>query len=302
MSLTVVPADSGGAVPGVPAAVPAAAISRWANLRSVLAVALRSPSFDVGLVIIVFWIVDALAWHLFVPYNPLSQTGFMLQHPSAAHWLGVDSSGRDVLSRVLAGASTVLAIAPVGTLIGLVLGTIIGLVSGYYRGAADAIVMRVVDALLAIPAIILAALALSLLGTSEFGVALLIGVIFTPVVARTVRSAVLAQRDTEYVAAARLRGESGLYIMVAEILPNVTAPIIVEATVRLGYAIFLAATLSFLSLGIQPPSPDWGLTIATERTFISVQPWIVLGPAIALGTLVVSVSLVSDGLRKALDS
>lgn len=277
-------------------------VSRWAGLRPALAAALRSPSVVAGLVILLFWIVDALAWHLLAPYSPLAQTGAALTKPSAAHLLGTDSSGRDILARVLAGASSVLAVAPVGTAIGVLGGTVAGLVTGYYRGVADTLIMRVVDALLALPAIILAALALSLLGRSQFAVALLIGVIFTPVVARTVRSAVLAQRDAEYVAAARLRGESGLYIMAAEILPNVTAPILVETTVRLGYAIFMAATLSFLSLGIQPPSPDWGLTIATERTFISVQPPAVLAPAIALGTLVVSVSLISDGLRKALES
>jgi peptide/nickel transport system permease protein len=293
------PVDAAG-IPLVTA--PAAGGSRWANTRSVLAVALRSPSFVVALVILAFWIIDALAWHLFAPYSPLAQTGAALAKPSGAHLLGTDSSGRDILARVLAGASSVLAIAPVGTAIGVLFGTAVGLVTGYYRGVADTLIMRAVDALLALPAIILAALALSLLGTSEFAVALLIGVIFTPVVARTVRSAVLTERDAEYVAAARLRGESGLYIMAAEILPNVTAPILVEATVRLGYAIFMAATLSFLSLGIQPPSPDWGLTIATQRTFISVQPPAVLGPAIALGTLVVSVSLVSDGLRKALST
>ncbi|MBO0805293.1 MAG: ABC transporter permease, partial [Nocardiopsaceae bacterium] len=290
-----------GAAPPVTARAPGGA-SRWANLRSVLAVALRSPSFVIALVILAFWIFDALAWHLFAPFDPLAQTGTPLLKPSGGHLLGTDSSGRDILSRVLAGASSVLAVAPVGTAIGIICGTVVGLVTGFYRGVADTLIMRVVDALLALPAIILAALALSLLGTSEFAVALLIGVIFTPVVARTVRSAVLTERDAEYVAAARLRGESGLYIMAAEILPNVTAPILVEATVRLGYAIFMAATLSFLSLGIQPPSPDWGLTIATERTFISVQPWTVLGPAIALGTLVVAVSLVSDGLRKAINS
>jgi peptide/nickel transport system permease protein len=301
MSVTTVPGPGPGAA--APGAVPASASgSRWANLRSVLSAALRTASFDVGLVILLFWIFDALAWQLFAPDNPLAQTGGALIRPTSAHLLGTDSSGRDILSRVLAGASSVLAIAPAGTVIGVVLGTLVGAVSGYYRGAVDTLVMRIVDALLALPPVILAALALSLIGTSEYAVALLIGVLFTPVVARTVRSAVLTERDAEYVAAAKLRGESGPYIMAAEILPNITAPIIVETTVRLGYAIFLAATFSFLSLGIQPPSPDWGLTIATERTFIEVQQWTVLGPAIALATLVVSVSLVSDGLRKALDS
>lgn len=294
---TVVP----GAVPAVTTAAPAGA-SRWANLRSVLSVALRSASFDVGLVILAFWIVDALAWHLFVPFDPLAQGAGNLLPPGGVHALGTDNLGRDVLSRVLAGASSVLTLAPIGTLIGVSLGTVVGLITGYYRGTVDTLVMRIVDALLALPPIILAALALSMLGTSEFAVALLIGVIFTPIVARTVRSAVLTERDTEYVAAARLRGESGAYIMAAEILPNVTAPIIVEATVRFGYAIFIAGTLSFLSLGLQPPSPDWGLTVYIEQNFVQVQPWTVLGPAIALGTLVVSVSLISDGLRKAIDS
>lgn len=294
---TVVP----GTIPPVTTAAPAGA-SRWANLRSVLSVAFRSVAFDVGLVILLFWIIDALAWHLFTPYDPLAQSTTTLLQPGGGHLLGTDNSGRDVLSRVLAGASSVLAVAPVGTIIGVALGTAIGLVTGYYRGVVDTLVMRLVDALLAIPAVILAALALSMIGSSEWGVALLIGVIFTPVVARTVRSAVLTERDAEYVAAAKLRGESGVYIMGAEILPNITAPIIVEGTVRFGYAIFMAATLSFLSLGIQPPSPDWGLTVYTERTFVQVQPWVVLGPAIALATLVVSVSLVSDGLRKAMDS
>jgi peptide/nickel transport system permease protein len=298
MSAAVVP-DPGT---GTDTAAAGARAPRWANLRSTLGVALRTPSFDVGLVVLVFWIFDALAWRLFAPDDPLAQTGGSLVRATSAHLLGTDISGRDILSRVLAGASSVLAIAPAATVIGVLLGTLVGLVSGYYRGVADTLVMRIVDALLALPPVILAALALSLIGTSEYAVALLIGVLFTPVVARTVRSAVLVERDAEYVAAAKLRGESGLYIMAAEILPNITAPIIVEATVRLGYAIFLAATFSFLSLGIQPPSPDWGLTIATERNYIQVQQWTVLAPAIALGTLVVSVSLVSDGLRKALDS
>jgi peptide/nickel transport system permease protein len=126
---------------------------------------------------------------------------------------------------------------------------------------------------------------------------LVIGVVFAPLVARTVRSAVLAERDREYVAAARLRGESGPYIMAAEILPNVSGPIVVEATVRLGYAIFTSATLSFLGLGLSPPSPDWGLSISDGRSYLELAPWIALAPAVALATLVVGVNLVADGLR-----
>jgi peptide/nickel transport system permease protein len=132
-------------------------------------------------------------------------------------------------------------------------------------------------------------------------VILAIGILFAPIVSRTVRAAVLVERDREYVAAAQLRGESGLHVMVFEILPNITGPIAVEATVRLGYAIFTAATLSFLGVGLQIPSPDWGLTVATERVNISLNPWTVLAPAIALGTVVVAVNLIADGLREAIE-
>jgi peptide/nickel transport system permease protein len=205
---------------------------------------------------------------------------------------------RDVFSRTLAGSTSVLEIAPLATLIGVAGGTAVGLVTGYYKGTVDALTMRLVDAFLAFPLVIIAVLVLSLLGTSELTVILLIGLIFTPVVSRTVRSVVLVERDKEYVAAARLRGERGLYIMVAEILPNVTTPIIVESTVRLGYAIFTAATLSFLSLGIQQPSPDWGLTISLGRQYLQIAPWIVLFPALALATLVVAVNLVADSIQQ----
>jgi peptide/nickel transport system permease protein len=129
-------------------------------------------------------------------------------------------------------------------------------------------------------------------------VILVIGIVFTPIVARTVRSAVLVEREQEYVARARLRGEPGVYVMAVEILPNVTGPIVVEATIRLGYAIFTSATLSFLSLGIQQPSPDWGLTISLGRQYLQIAPWIVLFPAAALATLVVSVNLIADGVRQ----
>jgi peptide/nickel transport system permease protein len=273
--------------------------SRGARFLQVLRQLLRSASFDIGLVIVLFWIVDAIFWHAFVPQNPQSLNPLLtLQGPSAAHWFGTDWLGRDVFSRTLAGSTSVLEIAPLATLIGIAGGTAVGLVTGYYKGAVDALTMRLVDAFLAFPLVIIAVLVLSLLGTSELTVIVLIGLIFTPVVSRTVRSVVLVERDKEYVAAARLRGEGGLYIMVAEILPNVTTPIIVESTVRLGYAIFTAATLSFLSLGIQQPSPDWGLTISLGRQYLQIAPWIVLFPALALATLVVGVNLIADSIQQ----
>ena len=224
-----------------------------------------------------------------------------LAPPSAEHWFGTDNLGRDVFSRVLAGATSVLTVAPLGTALGMLGGIAVGLVTGYYRGRVDDVIMRVVDALLAFPLIIIAVLVLSVLGPSKVNVILVIGVVFTPIVARTVRSAVLSEREREYVAAARLRGESGLYIMVSEILPNILSPIAVEATIRLGYAIFTSATLSFLSLGIQEPSPDWGLTISIGRVYLQAAPWMVLFPALALATLVVAVNLVADGLLQAVE-
>ena len=276
--------------------------NRSQNLRDLAVVAASSKTFIDGAAILLFWILMALFWGAVVPYGPqaLDPTA-SLAPPSAEHWFGTDNLGRDVFSRVLAGASSVLTVAPLGTALGMLGGIAVGLVTGYYRGRVDDVVMRVVDALLAFPLIIIAVLVLSVLGPSKVNVILVIGVVFTPIVARTVRSAVLSEREREYVAAARLRGESGLYIMVSEILPNILSPIAVEATIRLGYAIFTSATLSFLSLGIQEPSPDWGLTISIGRVYLQAAPWMVLFPALALATLVVAVNLVADGLLQAVE-
>jgi peptide/nickel transport system permease protein len=202
----------------------------------------------------------------------------------------------------MAGASSVLLIAPAATGLGLVGGITLGLVTGYYRGIVDDVIMRLVDALLAFPLIIIALLVLSLLGHSVVNDILVIGIVFTPLIARTVRAAVLSEREQEYVASAKLLGEPGFVVMFREILPNVLGPIAVEGTVRLGYAIFAIATLSYLNLGIGQPSPDWGLTISLGRNFLQVAPWIVLFPALALATLVVSINLLADGLKAVLEA
>lgn len=287
--------QEGGRAPG-----PRTRGERAAELAGSL---VRSPIFMAGAVVLAFWIFDAIAWRLIVPYDPQALgVGSTLVGPSTTHLLGTDNLGRDVLSRALAGASTVLSIGPASTALGVTGGVVVGLVTGYYRGLVDDLSMRIVDALLAFPLIIIAVLVLALLGSNEVNVIVVIGIFFIPLVARTVRSAVLAERDLEYVSAARLRGESGLYVMFAEILPNITGPIAVEATVRLGYAIFTSASLSFLGLGLQEPSPDWGLSISSGRSYLQNAPWIVLVPAVALATLVVAVNLVADGLREAVES
>jgi peptide/nickel transport system permease protein len=254
--------------------------------RAELFAALRtSKTFLVGMLILIFWVVSALGWRWLVRSPQAVDTAATLASPSADHWFGTDNLGRDVFARVIAGAAPVLTVAPLATLLGLAGGTTLGLVTGYYRGWIDDIFSRIVDALLAFPLIILAVLVLASLGRSPRNVILVIGIIFT----------------REYVAAARLRGERGPRIMVAEILPNITAPILVEATIRLGYAIFAAATLAFLGLGIQDPSPDWGLAIANGRAYLQIAWWMVLFPAAALATLVVGVNLVADGLRRAIE-
>ncbi len=277
-------------------------VARRERRRELYRAILRSRTFLVGAGVVGFWVLDALLWRVIVPQDPQAITASeTLKAPSTAHWFGTDNGGRDVFSRVLAGAAAVLTVAPLATLLGVTGGIAVGLVAGYYRGIVDDVVSRLIDALLSFPLIIIAVLVLASLGRDTRNVILVIAVIFIPIVGRTVRSAVLVEREREYVAAARLRGERGPYIMVAEILPNITGPILVETTIRLGYAIFTAATLSFFGLGLQPPSPDWGLTIASQRAFLQVAWWTVVFPALALATLVVGVNLLADGLRQVVE-
>jgi peptide/nickel transport system permease protein len=258
----------------------------------------RSPAFLVGVAVLLFWIVDAVAWRAFVPYDPQAVSpDRTLQGPSAEHWFGTDDLGRDVLSRVLAGASPVLVVAPAAALLAVAAGVAVGLVSGYMGGATDEVLMRILDALLAFPLVVGAVLVLTVIGVSSLHLVLVIAVVLAPLTARTIRAAVRGEREREYVEAARLRGDSGPYIMVAEILPNLSALVVAEGTARLAAAIFAAATLSFLGLGIEQPSPDWGLTVALGRVFLQTAPWIVLFPALALATLVVATTTVADGLR-----
>jgi peptide/nickel transport system permease protein len=258
-----------------------------------------SPTAMIGLALLVFWIVVAIAWPVLVPYDPNQfHTSARLQPPSAQFLFGTDQFGRDVFSRVLAGSRDILIVAPLATLVGVICGTCLGLIAGYYRGVVGEGVLRVMDAIMAFPVVTLTLLVVAMLGPSVTNVILVIGLVFTPRVARVVYASVLSVRDLNYVAAARLRGESSGYILFGEILPTITAPIVVEGTVRVGYAVFASATLSFLGLGIPPPAADWGLQIADARSFIQSAPWTVLFPALAIASLVIGVNLVSDGLQE----
>jgi peptide/nickel transport system permease protein len=254
----------------------------------------------VGALVIGFWVFCALFPGLVSPYDPIFDNQLPTsQSPSWDYPFGTDTNGRDVFSRVLAGSRSVLLIAPAATLIGTVLGTILGLMTGYIRGIFDDVTSRLIDAVLSLPLIVTAILVVTAVGTSaRWVVALTIGLIFTPVISRTVRASVLAEAELDYVQAARLRGERGTYIMFSEILPNVLAPVVVEFTVRLGYAIFAVATLTFIGFGVQPPSPDWAAQINQYYTFIDPYWWMTLFPALAIASLVVSVNLVADGVRE----
>ncbi len=274
------------------------------RLGEILIALSRSGTFLTGLAIVVFWIVCALFGEYFAPYDPLADDIInSLVPPSAEHWFGTDQLGRDVFSRVIVGSRDILTVAPLATLLATLAGTALGLTTGYFRGIVDDIISRILEAFMAIPVVIVALLVVVALGTSKVTVICVIGLSFAPLIARTVRSAVLAERELDYVAAAKLRRENPLYILFVEILPNVVPPILVEATVRLGYAIFAVATLSFMGFGIQPPSPDWGLSISSNYGMIGGGFWwTVLFDALAIATLVVGVNLVADGVQGALDA
>ena len=220
--------------------------------------------------------------------------------PSLEHYFGTDLLGRDIFSRVIVGARDTLLVAPAATLLGTILGTALGLTMGYFRGWTDDILSRIVEAILAIPLVVIAITALAATGVSTATLIGVIAFVFMPIIARTVRAAVLSERELEYVAAARLRGERNSYILFFEILPNVLPPILVEFTVRIAYAVFAIATLSYLGFGPQPPSPDWGLQIFDGTKFLSAGFWWEsLFPALAIASLVIAVSMISDGIQQA---
>jgi peptide/nickel transport system permease protein len=279
--------------------------------RETLRLIVRSPTFIVGASVTLLWLICAIFGSHIAPYDPINDSfNASYASPSWAHPFGIDRVGRDIFSRVIVGSRSVIEIAPASSLLGVGLGSLLGLLMGYFGGWVDNVVGRIVDAVLAVPFIILGVLLLTALagGTSQEGITvttlnliIVIGVTFTPIVARTVRSAVLAERDLDYVQAAKLRGERPPYIMLVEILPNVMGPIVVELTVRLGYAVFFVTTLAFLGYGPQPPSPDWGSQIAEQYADISLAWWAVVFPAMAIASLVVAINLIADTVQQVLD-
>ncbi len=262
---------------------------------------LRRPGFIVGVIILAFWIVCAVAGDRITPYDPLTPVDTSSLRPSSDHLMGTDQVGYDVLSRVMAGARDVLVVAPIAATLSIALGALLGLVMGYLRGWVDEILSRLVEVLLSIPVVLMALLITATLGSSRIVLIGTVAVLFTPIVTRTVRAAVLSEAQLDYVTSARLRGENGLFVMTREILPNIRPTILVEFTVRLGYAVFTVATLSFLGSGIQPPSPDWGLAVSDTYFLIPAgQWWPTLFPALAIASVVVATNLVADSIEAVL--
>jgi peptide/nickel transport system permease protein len=265
---------------------------------------LRRPTFIVGAAILLFWVVCAVFGHLIAPQDPLAQQLLATNKaPSGAHWFGTDQLGRDVFSRVIVGARSILVISFFATLLGTVAGTALGLAMGYLGGVVDMVGGRIVEAVLALPLVVVAIMFVAALGPSPPTIIIVIGLVFTPLIARTVRSAVLVERQQDYLASARLLGEKRAYIMFVEVLPNVLPTVLVEFTVRLGYAIFGIAALSFLGYGVQPPTPDWGADInANYGVLPAGYWWMTLFPALAIASLVIAINLVTDSIEQALAS
>jgi peptide/nickel transport system permease protein len=257
------------------------------------------PSSALGTTIILFFLILAVFGPIIAPYNANEQIAAEAQQsPSSIHFFGTDNLGRDVFSRVILGARDILLLAGSGTLLSVITGTTIGLLSGYYGRWIDEVIMRIFDSLLAIPALLLALLILGTFGPSRSGVLVVLVIIYTPIVARVVRSIVLDIKTKAFIDVARIRGESLLWILFREILPSALPALSVEASMRFSYSIFLVSSLGFLGVGVQPPSPDWGLMVKEARTYVSQTPWALYFPASAIAIVVIGMNLMADGLKR----
>ena len=289
--------------------------------RRLIQILVRQPQSALGTALTIFFLFLALFGAQLAPYpNPNDQSHDIRIEPTldlrafhlGEHPFGTDRLGRDVYSRVLLGASSIFRIAGVGTLVSVVLGSALGLFMGYQGGWVDEILGRIIDALLAIPALLLALVLVGIIRNLDFEIGswqaelannvtlLVICALYIPIVARVARSTTLDIKTREFVEAAEIRGESKMYIIFREILPSVIPSLVVEASLRFSYAIFLVASLGFLGFGARPPSPDWGLMVNENRGgYYQLTPWALEFPALAIAILVIGVNLMSDGIRRA---
>ncbi len=269
--------------------------SGWVVIRQHMR---RNPFALAATAVFLFFFAMAFVGPLVAPYGFQEQDiPSRLQSPGSEHFFGTDQYGRDIFSRILVGSRGIFLLGGTGTLLAAIIGIILGLSSGYYGGLWDEILMRVLDILLAFPPLLLALVLLATVGSSMMNLLLVVTVLYIPMLARVVRSMVLDLKTKEFVDAAKTRGEKNFFILFREILPNAIAPLFVEMSMRFSYSIFLVASLGFLGLGVQPPSPDWGLQINEARAYFSTAPWMLLFPAGAISLLVIATNLMSDGLR-----
>ena len=260
-----------------------------------------TPSFILGLATLLGWTVIAIFADQVAPYDPIKTVGSSRQPPSLEFWFGTDRLGRDVLSRVIFGARISLVLGLISVVMGSVAGSVLGLVSGFYRGWVDTLIMRTVDAMLAFPGILLALVIIAALGPSIENVMIAVGVSTVPRYARLVRGTVLSLREQPYIDAARILGVHDVKIMFRHVLPNTLAPLLVLSTLQVGNAISVGAGLSFLGMGAQPPTAEWGLMAAVGRTVLGKAWWISTFPGFAILSVVMACNLLGDGLRGILD-
>jgi len=289
-----VPAAAGSAgPPGAPGSP-----RRWVVLRRAASARLA----PVGAAVVALAVIAAVFAPALAPQDPLKQNlGNALAVPGGAHLLGTDNVGRDVLSRVIWGARVSLVAGLASVAIAALAGSLVGLVAGYWGGRADAVLMRVMDGVLSFPPLVLALALGAVLGAGLIGVVIALGVVYTPTFARLTRGQVLSITAREYVEAARALGAAGWRIAWRHVLPNATAPIVVQASLSVAFAILAEASLSFLGLGIQPPAASWGSMINAGRGYLQQAPWIVFGPGTALFVTVVGLNFLGDAVRDALD-
>lgn len=268
------------------------------------------PQSALGTGIVLFFLVLAIIGPLVAPYSANDQSSPPFEPPSAAYPFGTDTLGRDIFSRVILGTESIFTTAGVGTLIAVMLGTAVGLFTGYQGGLVDEIISRIIDAFLALPALLVALVVLGVIRNLDFesgswqaaladsAVLIVIALVYAPIVARVVRSRTLEVKTREFVQAAQIRGESQLYIIFREIFPSVVPALVVEGSLRFSYGIFLVASLGFLGAGARPPSPDWGLMVNENRRIYQIAPWALSYPAAAIAVLVIGVNLMSDGIKR----
>jgi peptide/nickel transport system permease protein len=258
----------------------------------------RNPKVLVGSAVVLFWIFLAVFGSYLRPFTYEDMVDLPWQKPTSQYWLGTDRMGRDMFTRISYGARLMLVLPTTAIALSVLAGSFIGLLTGYMGGTVDEVVMRIMDIMMAFPMLMIYLLVIFAIGPSAVNVIWAIAIGSTPGIARLVRGLTMDMRNREFVIAAKMRGENNLYIMFREILPNITGPVIVDACIRIAFAMFATGSLGYLGLGVPPPYPDWGTMIGEGRQWIFQFPWAPIPPIIAISSLVVSLNLVADGLRE----